>query len=549
MLEIIILVAGVLNLAMGIIVLLGHGEKGRGKLSFALFSIVTFGWALCVFLIHRTNYTFFVPLSYSIASLCVTFLSAWTYFFSLETCRWKFRPFLIYTLGLIFTIMPLIDGLVVFNVHENPAGEVISENGPLYLLYTCFFVFTYLFVLWSLVNLYRLSLAEKKSQARIILAGFSIHGILVILFGLILPIFNYDKLIDFDVPSSLIFIAFTSYAIVKYRWMNIKVIAVQLFTLLIMGVALMDVLNSNTFSDRIYHIFAFTVLALLSYLLVRDAVNEYKQKEVLRIMAADLTVANDKLRELDKTKTEFISIASHQLRTPITAIKGFASLLMEGTYGKFSKSAHEALEKVFISSAQLINLIEDLLNVSKMELGRLTFTFESASVEKILKELFGNFQLVARAKKLSLILKLPAKPLPDIKMDAGKIRELVSNFIDNALKYTERGGVTVSEELREEGVVIDGNGFVKADEKSPYGKVVRITVSDTGIGIPKEEIPYLFKKFSRGKDESRLHVSGTGLGLYVGKAIADAHHGQTWVESDGVGKGSRFIIEIPVDAQ
>jgi len=77
--------------------------------------------------------------------------------------------------------------------------------------------------------------------------------------------------------------------------------------------------------------------------------------------------------------------------------------------------------------------------------------------------------------------------------------------------------------------------------------MIRITVSDTGIGIPKEEIPYLFKKFSRGKDVSRLHVGGTGLGLYVGKAIAETHHGQVWVESDGAGLGSRFIIEIPVE--
>src|SRR5664280_2732247 len=119
---------------------------------------------------------------------------------------------------------------------------------------------------------------------------------------------------------------------------------------------------------------------------------------------------------------------------------------------------------------------------------------------------------------------------------------------DNALKYTEKGGVTVSAEMRDTGAVIDEHGFVKEGEKSPYGKVVRITVSDTGIGIPHEEIPYLFRKFSRGKDVSRLHVSGTGLGLYVGKAIADAHHGATWVESDGAGMGSRFIIEIPIAA-
>jgi signal transduction histidine kinase len=292
------------------------------------------------------------------------------------------------------------------------------------------------------------------------------------------------------------------------------------------------------------------VLSLgFGYMLIKSVKSEVERKEQLQQMSDSLALANDQLRKLDNAKTEFISIASHQLRTPITAVKGFASLLLEGSYGEVSKPVQGALEKIFVSSERLINLIEDLLNVSRIESGRLTFTFEKAKVEKILKELYDNFLLVAKAKKFYLDLKLPKKPLPEIKMDAGKIRELVSNFIDNALKYTEKGGVTISAEMRDAGVVIDDQGFIKDGEMAPFGKVLRITVSDTGIGIPKEEIPYLFKKFSRGKDVSRLHVGGTGLGLYVGKAIADAHHGATWVESDGAGMGSRFIIEIPIDAQ
>lgn len=549
MLEIIILISGVLNLIMGIVVLFGHGEENRGRSSFVLFSMTTFLWALTVFFIHRTDYPIFVTLSYSVASLCATFLLQWAYQFSFKIGRLNFRILFIYIVGLMFAIAPFLDGVVVFNIHQTASGDFVSENGPLYLFYTGFFVFTYLFVLWSLVNLYRSSSDEKKSQAKIILTGFSIYGVLTIFFGLILPIFNYDKLIDFDVPSSLIFIAFTSYAIVRYKWMHIKVIAVQLLSLLIIGMALMDVLNSNNLPDRIYHIFAFLILSSLSFLLVRSVLNEIKRKEQLQKMSDRLATANDQLKKLDAAKTEFISIASHQLRTPITSIKGLSSMLLEGSFGEVSKAAHEASERIYVSSEHLVNLIKDLLDVSRMESGRLNFTFENASVEDILKELNGNFILVAKMRKLNLDLKLPENPLPVIKMDTDKIRELVSNFIDNALKYTEKGGATVSAELRENGVLVDERGFVKAGEKSPYGAVVRITVSDTGIGVPKEEIPYLFKKFSRGKDESRLHVGGTGLGLYVGKAIADAHHGQTWVESDGAGKGSRFIIEIPINVQ
>ncbi|MEI8343536.1 MAG: HAMP domain-containing sensor histidine kinase [Candidatus Moraniibacteriota bacterium] len=272
-----------------------------------------------------------------------------------------------------------------------------------------------------------------------------------------------------------------------------------------------------------------------------------ERKEQLQHMADSLAIANDQLRKLDNAKTEFISIASHQLRTPITAVKGFVSLILEGSYGEIGAGVQGALEKVYISSERLVALIEDLLNVSRIESGRMAFVFEKANVGKLLKELYDNFVLVAKEKKFYLELKLSETPLPEIVMDYAKIRELVSNFIDNALKYTEKGGVTIKAELKDEGVVIDENGFVIAGKKSQFGKMVRITVSDTGIGIPKEEIPYLFKKFSRGKDVSRLHVGGTGLGLYVGKAIAENHHGQVWVESDGKGLGSRFIIEIPLE--
>ena len=362
-------------------------------------------------------------------------------------------------------------------------------------------------------------------------------------------IFNDFKIEQYGLFGMTFFMAVLAYMIVKYKAFNIKLIGAQALV-----VALVILVGSQFFfaDNTTSRVLTGITLALslgFGYVLIKSIQKEVERKEQLQLMADSLAIANDKLRILDKAKTEFISIASHQLRTPVTAIKGFSSLLLEGSYGEVSAGVKGALEKVFVSSERLVNLIEDLLNVSRIESGRLTFTFEMGSVNDVLQELYDSFILVAKAKKFYLDLKVPENPLPKIKMDAAKIRELISNFIDNAFKYTEKGGVTVKAEIRESGVVIDEDGFVKEGEKSPYGKVVRVTVSDTGIGVPREEIPSLFKKFSRGKDVSRLHVGGTGLGLFVGKAIADAHHGATWVESDGEGKGSRFIIEIPISAE
>jgi len=405
----------------------------------------------------------------------------------------------------------------------------------------------FLWIMFLLISRYRK--AEKEFKKQIVLMGLGVEAFLLAFFATgylaSLLVNSYD--IEFyGLFAMTLFMGVLAYLIVKYKAFNIKLIGAQALV-----VALVILVGSQFFfADNTTSMVLTGVTLALSlgfgYVLIKSIGAEVERKEQLQKMADSLAVANDKLRILDKAKTEFISIASHQLRTPVTAIKGFSSLLLEGSYGEVSAGVKGALEKVFVSSERLVNLIEDLLNVSRIESGRLTFTFEMGSLNDILQELYDSFILVAKAKKFYLDLKVPENPLPKIKMDAAKIRELISNFIDNAFKYTEKGGVTVKAEIRESGVVIDEDGFVKEGEKSPYGKVIRVTVSDTGIGVPREEIPSLFKKFSRGKDVSRLHVGGTGLGLFVGKAIADAHHGATWVESDGAGKGSRFIIEIPV---
>ena len=401
---------------------------------------------------------------------------------------------------------------------------------------------------------YKKAEGDKKAQILYTFIGMFIALIIGIATNIVLVDYiksspNYLFYTRLGIYGTIFVNIFGGYAIIKHRLLNVKIITTELLALAVVIVSLVQLFTVENLSNFITQSIIFIVLSFFAYRLVVSVEKEIERKEELQKMSDSLAQANDQLRKLDNAKTEFISIASHQLRTPVTAIKGFASLLMEGSYGEVSKDVRGALEKIYVSSERLVNLIEDLLNVSRIESGRLTFTFENAHIEKTLKELYDNFLLIAKTKKFYFDLKLPKEPLPEFKMDASKIRELISNFIDNALKYTEKGGVTVSAEIKENGAVIDEQGFVKVGEKAPFGKVVRITVSDTGIGIPKEEIPYLFKKFSRGKDVSRLHVGGTGLGLYVGKAIADAHHGATWVESDGAGMGSRFIIEIPINAE
>jgi len=318
--------------------------------------------------------------------------------------------------------------------------------------------------------------------------------------------------------------------------MNIKVIAFEFLAVLIMGASLFEVFIAEDLYQRIYKTALFLILSTLSFFMIRSVLNEIKRKDELQEMSNQLAVANSKLRQLDKAKSEFISIASHQLRTPLTSIKGFGSLLLEGTYGPLPDTQRNALEKIYISNERLIQLVEDLLNISRMEAGRMEFDFQEAQIEDLVQEAADTLELSAKAKKLYLHWQKPSVALPKLKIDITKIKEVISNMVDNAIKYTQKGGVTVRAE----------RGSFFDHETREQKNVIRVSVSDTGIGMDKDELENIFNKFERGKDVSHYHTDGTGLGMYVGKKMVEAHHGKIWAESPGKGKGSRFVLELPV---
>jgi len=250
------------------------------------------------------------------------------------------------------------------------------------------------------------------------------------------------------------------------------------------------------------------------------------QKEVNR-QTKNLREANIRLEQLDKAKSEFISLASHQLRTPLSIIKGYISMFLEGAWGETTKKQKEHLEKVYTSNERLIKLVEDLLTVSRIESGRLEFDFQLLDLANLTESIIKDFSQIAAKKELYLKYLKPARLLPKVKADSLKIRQVIQNLIDNALHYTEKGGATI--QLKTEG-----------------NRVV-FSIEDTGIGISSEERVTLFEKFSRGKGVTKMHTEGTGLGLYLAAKLVEAHQGRIWIESEGKGKGSVFYFELPVN--
>ena len=239
-----------------------------------------------------------------------------------------------------------------------------------------------------------------------------------------------------------------------------------------------------------------------------------------------LAEANDRLKQLDQLKSEFLSVASHQLRAPITAIKGYLANILEDSYGVVPEYLKEPLGVAQESARVMTSSIEDYLNVSRIEQGRMKYDFGQVDVTKLAR--VATEELKPLADKKGLELTFADAPELTIDADFGKVKQIFTNLIDNAIKYTETGSIRVS------------------IEKDDAKKVVRFITSDTGIGISAEEINTLFEKFTRARDANKVNTTGTGLGLYVAKNLVEGHNGTIHIESDGPGKGSRFIVELPL---
>lgn len=238
-----------------------------------------------------------------------------------------------------------------------------------------------------------------------------------------------------------------------------------------------------------------------------------------------LEATNKQLVVLDKARAEFISIASHQLRTPPATIKWYLAAVLAGDFGKISPKVKSALGKSQLTNNNLISLIDDMLNVSRIERGKMEFLFERADAKKLTDETIVQLTPAALMKNLKLVYKKPKTKLPQILADKEKLQQVINNLVDNAIKYTKTGKITV--------------------ELSKSSNELIWKVKDTGKGLTPDEKKSIFEKYGRGKN-SQKQASGLGLGLYVAKVVVEHHKGKIWAESAGADKGTTFIVSLPL---
>lgn len=251
----------------------------------------------------------------------------------------------------------------------------------------------------------------------------------------------------------------------------------------------------------------------------------------------ELSRVNKKLLELDKLKDEFVSLASHELRTPMVSIRNYIWMVLNGKGGKVNPKQREFLRRAYDSTSRLSRLVNSMLNLSRIESGRVILSVQQADIRMVLKDVVT--EIGARADQLGIKLVIRQKiestktgdavQLPTVIIDIDKIKEVLVNLIGNSLKFTPVGGsITIA---------------LSVDQDE-----VHVSVTDTGVGLEKDQIPKLFQKFSMLRESYSANATtaqGTGLGLYICKSIIEMHGGKIWVESEGRGKGSSFIFTVP----
>ena len=230
---------------------------------------------------------------------------------------------------------------------------------------------------------------------------------------------------------------------------------------------------------------------------------------------------------VEKLKTEFVTISAHQLRTPLSAIKWTVRMLLDGDVGELTDEQTEFLKKAYQSNERMVNLVNDLLNVTRIEEGRYLYNPEELDMIELIEKTIIPLKEIAERKNLKFEFLKPKEKEIKVRVDKEKISLAISNLVDNAINYTKEGKISIQFEY---------------DSKD---KQVKFSVKDTGIGISEEQQKRLFSKFFRGINAIKAETEGTGLGLFIAKNIIEAHGGRIWFESEE-GKGTTFYFTLPL---
>ncbi|HDZ85857.1 MAG TPA: sensor histidine kinase [Candidatus Moranbacteria bacterium] len=344
-----------------------------------------------------------------------------------------------------------------------------------------------------------------------------------------------EWLVTFNIPLHIawivvpIFSVFFAYAILKYHLMDISVVIKKAFFYSI-GIALVSgtivgiSFLGSWFANNIPG-FQFWIVPAVAGFFAFMVGNIFwqKSKQVEKAYAVEKQ-AREELQNLGEVKDQFILATQHHLRTPLSIIKGYLSTVLESN--SINSEDRQHLDRTLESTDRLIGTVNELLDVAQIEVGKKTLDIKPINIKKLIEEIIGELSNEAKEKNIEIEI-FPNKDWPDVMADKEKIKIALTNLIDNAVKYTKEGEIIIMGKKTKD--------------------CFQISIKDTGIGVDPKKIKTIFSKyFERGKEAKKIFTTGRGIGLFIAANIIKAHNGKIYAKSQGVGKGSEFIIELPI---
>lgn len=473
--------------------------------------VIMFVWSLLILI---------EPLIYIIA-----FLFAYAALYKQDPSL-KTSVFLALLILPIIVLLPTTFAISSFNLTN--CWREVNEGGLVFYGYAVQVIIVFV-LLYHTMHYYLTTKETLVDVRRAILASIAtLCFLLVFAFGNIVgSLFENWVIGQYGIFGMPIMIGLMAVVILKYKIFNTKIFTAQLLVAILAILTFSILFVQELETVRNVSLVTFGLVLLLGTILIRSVRSEIKSREEIVYMATNLAGANMRLERLDKMKSEFVSIASHQLRSPLTAIRGYTSMLLEGSYGKLPQKAKEALQKINESSRFMALSVEDYLNVSRIESGNMKYNYSEVGIKELATQVVDELRPVAIKRGLVLTLRSKLSGSGIIRVDVGKAKQVLQNLIDNSMKYTPKGSVKVL--IRDE----------------PKSKKVFVDIVDTGIGMSEETLQNVFEKFERARNANEVNVTGTGLGLYLARTMARAMKGDVRAASEGEGKGSIFTVEFP----
>jgi len=555
----------IIALMLGLFVYFKNKNGGSLVSKLLLFiSLTFFVWSVFDLILWTNIDSRRVMSVWSIINLMEMFVSISTLYFAYVFLEKRDTPF---KYKLIAGV-PLLAYMIFIPTRINVPGFDIpnceAEQGK--LIYYFYFLEIFFF-LWLITYLIRKIIATKKEERKMTIY-FSIGAVCFLASfsgaNVVASLTERWQILQYGLFGMPVFMAFLAFIIIKYKAFNIKLLGAQA---LVMGIIIL-IASQFAFiqnsTNRILTAVTLVIVAMFGWWLTVSVKRENEQNESLkqlnniiakqkdRIEKDKETVerANQELIRLDKAKTEFINIASHQLRTPISVISGVASMMLEGDMEKMPMEQKQKFyQSVWEKAKKLKVIVHDILNATSFANKKYSIMDQSAEmidIPEFIGKIIKDFEMEVEERDIDLTFS-SEKNIPKIKGQKEYLEEAFINLINNSIKYTPSSKMNHEVRGKREG---NGRGkvavSVRKDPNNP--KNVIVEVKDNGIGIPEEAKPKLFQRFSRAQNAVNMYTDGTGLGLFIVKEIAEGHGGKVWFESE-LDKGTTFFISLPVNPE